>query len=337
MFHSARNKLTAWYVLIIMLISVSFSMVIFKGVSSEVERFARMQRARIEFRNREPVPPLIDAELVMETEQRFALILVIVNAGILLTAGGLAYMLAGRTLRPIQEMMEEQNRFITDASHELRTPLTSLKTAIEVHLRDKQLSVHDARELLENNIEDVNKLQLLSDALLQLAQYERPSGHTHFEKVVLTTVIKKAIKQVQPIAKAKDIRMTFENESTPEDEHVVGNPYGLHDLFVILLDNAVKYSPEKSTVSLKLSSIGSVEKMLEVVVKDEGSGISEKDLPHIFQRFYRADTARSKDSVGGYGLGLSIAKKIVAVHGGTMTVESEVGQGTTFTVQLPRK
>ena len=148
MFEGARVKLTAWYVLIIMIISIGFSAVIFDLVSLEVQRFAVAQRYRIErlyIQDDTLLPPVQpDVDLVNEARHRLFLILLGINGGILIAAGGLAYLLAGKTLRPIGEMVDEQNQFISDASHELRTPLTSMKSSMEVGLRDRKMGIREA-------------------------------------------------------------------------------------------------------------------------------------------------------------------------------------------------
>jgi len=334
MFESARLKLTVWYVLIIMVVSVGFSVVIFNLVSSEVQRFAAAQRFRIQrlYVQQEEIvitPPQLDADLVNEVKRRLLLILLGINGGILIISGGLAYLLAGKTLRPISDMLDEQNQFISDASHELRTPLTSMKSAMEVSLRDKELGIKEAREIISENIEDVDKLQALSDHLLQLAQYQKPDNLVKFAKVPVAEVVAGAVKKVLPLAKKKKI--VIESDGVEKGE-IKANKYSINDLLVILLDNAIKYSPRGKIVSISAKrNDGSV----VIKVTDEGMGIAEKDLPHIFERFYRADLARSKEEVGGYGLGLSIAKKIVDLHRGSIAVKSKMNEGTTFTVKLP--
>jgi signal transduction histidine kinase len=110
-----------------------------------------------------------------------------------------------------------------------------------------------------------------------------------------------------------------------------GNTYGLTDLFTILLENAVKYSDEKSTIRIFMKNI---DHTAEVSVRDNGIGISAHDIPYIFDRFYRADNARSKSKAGGYGLGLSIAQKIATIHNGSIRVTSNIGKGSTFIVQF---
>lgn len=334
MFKFARLKLTAWYLLIIMFISVSFSAMIYQASKHELARFERMQRIRIErrFQDREfsrvfPVPP-IDPELITETQNRLLVVLAIINAGILGIAGGTGYFLAGKTLKPIKEMVDEQNRFISDASHELRTPITALKSAFEVHLRDKRLTLKEAKKLIAEGIEDVNKLQSLSDSLLRLTQYQKPNEDYVLKTVSLLEITNEAIRKIGPLAEQKKI--DFLNKV--EECKFKGNKYALVDLLIILLDNAVKYSPENKKVVLTSTK---TENYLLIEIKDEGIGIDPKDLPHIFNRFYRADSARSKETVGGYGLGLSIAQKIVQAHRGTITAKSTLNKGTTFVVNLP--
>jgi signal transduction histidine kinase len=333
MFNSARFKLTAWYLLIIMVISISFSAVIFRASSSEVERFDRIQRSRIVIRFGFPTVPIQDPSLVLETERRIIGSLVLINIGILAVSGITGYFLAGITLAPIKEMIDEQNRFISDASHEIGTPLTSLKTAFEVFLREKKPNLEEAKVLVKESVDEVNKLQALSTSLLQLAQSEIPNGDKKFEVVSIKDIAKESIKQVNPIAKQKGIII---NEKI-ENGKLKGNKYSLIDLVVILLENAIKYSPENS----KIEIISKTHKdHIKITVTDKGIGIPKIDQPHIFDRFYRADLARSKKlsekKVGGYGLGLSIAKKIVDNHKGTISVKSELEKGSTFIIVLPK-
>ena len=332
MFRSARLKLTAWYLIILMTISITFSAVIYRVLSKEIERFERSQRFRIE----RSIPPEVDRpprqtipknpELIEETRKRILLMLIAVNSGIFVLAGGLAYFLAGITLSPIKQMVDEQNRFITDASHELRTPLTSLKSSMEVSLRDNKLTLVDSKQLIAESITEVNKLQALSDSLLELAQYQKPNANIQLEEVSTKEVVKTAIDKVKPQAKQKKIKII----DTSNIYKVTANKYSLVDLLVILLDNAIKYSRQNSSVTI---SSHKTEGYLEITVSDRGNGISKIDIPHIFDRFYRSEKDRSKN---GYGLGLAIAKQIVEKHNGTISVAS-TKSGSTFTVKLPLK
>ncbi len=267
--------------------------------------------------------------------QRILITLVLINLGILVIAGAAGYFLAGMTLRPIKAMVDEQNRFITDASHELRTPLTALKSETEVYLRSKQQSIAESNKLLISNLEEVNNLQALSDNLIQLAQYQKPNGKIALSPVSLEEIIQVTEKKLHSAIKQKAITI----ETKIANYFVKGDKESLTQLFGILLDNAIKYSPEKSVINIKTEK---TDHSVLVHVTDQGIGIEKKDIPHIFNRFYRADSSRTKQNAPGYGLGLSIAKKIADSHRGTISVKSEPGkslpagrQGTTFTVQLP--
>lgn len=311
MFSLARLKLTAWYLLMIMLVSALFSIMIYEVQTTELERFASVQRYRIS--RRLPsflVSENLDLELVEESKQRLILFLLGINAGIFVISGGLGYFLAGRTLKPIKEMVEEQNRFVGDASHELRTPLTAIKSALEVNLKDKKL--------LRDCLEQVDKLQYLTESLLQVENQS-----LKFEKVSLLKIVESAIQTVK--AKATQKGITIKN--TGKDFSVNGDRYALTNLVTILLDNAIKYSPDKTSVVVDTQND-------ILTVTDKGVGIEKKDLPHVFDRFYRADSARTKAKSGGYGLGLSIAKKIVGEHNGSISAQSEPGVGTTITVRF---
>jgi signal transduction histidine kinase len=339
MFTKARVTLTAWYLVIIMLISISFSAVIYSALFHEVERFAQFQRFRIERQYtqanlHEPLPPqgnlrpYADPELVEETKIRILTVLALINAGIFVLSGIFGYILAGKTLAPIRTMVDEQNQFITDASHELRTPLTSLLTALEVHRRDTHLTLTRAKTLISGSIGDVKKLARLTDSLLALTQFQKPNDLLK-DKINIPTLLSEAIKSVQGMAKAKNIRFSIH---LPRTLTVSGRREELRQLFTILLDNAVKYSKNHSTVTV-YSTPGTG--ACDIMVKDQGIGIEKKDIPHIFDRFYRADSARTKTGAAGYGLGLAIAKKIVERHAGHITCQSSAGKGSIFTVQLP--
>jgi len=341
-FNNARFKLTAWYLLIIMALSMLFSLVVYKALTAEVDRFERAQRFFIERRINEgnfPPPPSegrrvlftagepINPELVAETKQRILLMLVAANAGILVITGGLGYLLAGKTLRPIKEMVDDQNRFITDASHELKTPLTALRSEFELAVIDEdKLQLKDSKYLIKSGLEEIINLQTLAENLLVLTGQNNKISQNLEEDLSLLQIVETAFKKVVPLAKKKHI--VIENEI--DDSNLKGDMQSLTELFVILLDNAIKYSPNSSKIML-VSKI--IDNKVQIDIKDRGVGIDKKDLPHIFNRFYRADKSRSKSH--GYGLGLAIAKQIIDIHGGSIYAVSNSRTGTTFTVKLP--
>jgi len=352
MFRSARIKLTAWYLLIIMVISVFFSLLVYRGLISELQRGLRVQVMRNmshierseragevpphEFFQRSPIQrglwvvPPFDSQVFEDAKRRIALHLVYVNLGILGISGLAGYFLAGRTLRPIEMMLDEQRRFVADASHELRTPLTAMKTEIEVGLRDKNLNAELAKELLQSNLEEVDELKLLSDDLLSLSTYQKENNNREFENVTLEEVFDEAYGTVRALAQEKHIEVHREFG----DITLEANRQSLIKLFVIFLENAIKYSPEGRTVNLTAAL---KKNRVVITIQDQGIGIRASEIPYIFNRFYRADASRSKNQAPGYGLGLSIAKSIIDIHDGKVDVASEPDKGTTFTLALPLK
>lgn len=322
MFKAARIKLTAWYLLIIMIISISFSGIIFGMISQEMERFVRSPRFR------DSQIPIIEEEVLGESRSRLIWSLVEINGAILLISGTFGYVLAGKTLSPIQKMLEEQKRFVGDASHELRTPLTALKSMLEVGLRDKKMDIVEARKLISESIEETDKLKNLSDSLLELARENNSVQKLIFERIKVAEIVTEAIKKVSNGSEKKKIKIVSKVNGTM----VKGNKDKLSELLVILLDNAIKYSPKNSQVKI---SAKKEQHQAIIKISDEGEGITAKDLPHIFERFYRADSARGRQDAGGYGLGLAIAKKIVDEHNGKILVDSEIGKGSEFKIILP--
>lgn len=334
MFQKARLKLTAWYLLIIMMISFIFSAVIFNVQIVELDRFARVQRTRLErqFPTREfspPEPPFIDPDLIKETKNRLLINLIELNGIIIIISGGLSFFLAGKTLRPIKEMIDDQDRFISDSSHELRTPLTSLKSAMEVALMDKNLTLIDAKKLIRENIEDVNRLQCLSDSLIKLSKNKEQKDNLKTEKISLSKLVNSAIDKIKPQADQKQIVI----KKRLVNCQFTGDKEKLESVLAILMDNAVKYSEVNKSILIKTSK---TIKNIHLSIIDHGQGIGKKDLPYVFDRFFRADTSRTKTKVSGFGLGLSIAKMIIEKHHGKIKVKSQLGKGSTFTITLPQ-
>lgn len=318
-------RLATAYVAIIMAISIGFSLVLYQVSSHELARQSR----------RGILLPRYDIELdynsfrdaqAEEARRHLRGNLVLLNIGTLVVGGALSYYLAKRTLEPIELALEAQTRFAGDASHELRTPLTAIQTEIEVALRDKNLTKEGARRQLESNLEEVAKLKALADSLLRLARTE--GGKIQKKPVKLADAYKQAEARVAPAAAAKGIKLSFDGLPLS----IRCDREALTELLVILLDNAVKYSDPNTQVVVGATQHGGA---AVITVQDQGRGISGVDLPHVFDRFYRADRSRSSDNASGHGLGLAIAKQIVDAHDGTIVADSEVGKGTTITVKLP--
>jgi two-component system, OmpR family, sensor histidine kinase CiaH len=336
MFQSARFKLTAWYLAIIMLISISFSIFVYRQIMFEVRRSLRAHAIQVlpEITFSLPFSPSVTSfeldvnQIYEEIRQKILLQLIGVNAGIFALSGLAGYMLAGKTLHPIEAMVDDQKRFVSDASHELRTPLTAMKTEIEVAIRDKRLSLADARSLLKSNLEEVNHMQTLANYLLTLGKYQSDNHIFPQEHMAVPSAVEKAVTRQKHQAKQK--RITIETHF--EEVSIYGNPVSITELATILLDNAIKYSNPQSRVVLRTKKVGT-SVLLEV--EDFGIGIHKNELPYIFHRFYRADSSRNKATNDGYGLGLSIAEKIVEMHGGKIDVKSKLNAGTTFIVSFP--
>ena len=210
MFKQARIKLTFWYVLVIMVVSIFFSSILYRQFGLEVERFERVQRGRVERRLMMVQPEAVlgwseeTEKVIAETRERLLWILLGVNGIILLSSAGLGYFLAGLTLEPIAKMMEEQKRFITDASHELRTPLSAMRTSIEVALRDKKLGIEEAKKLTEDNLQDVVSMQKLSEELLLLGSEEK---NVNKEKVEMKKLVEKVVGQMEGMALEKKVEI----------------------------------------------------------------------------------------------------------------------------------
>jgi len=325
-FDSATIRLTLWYLVIIMLISLIFSSVIFQVSNQTLTKSLPLgggpgQRALITNPERFEKLRLQEVKAGRDDLLRN---LVLLNFITLIGGGAASYLLARRTLTPIHDAMMALERFTSDASHELRTPLTAMRTEIEVALRDSNPTKTDLRETLTSSLEEVVSLQSLSDNLLLLTS-DTPLV---MESVSLDTVTKDALHSVRPLLRKKQI--TIDNQV---GAHVIrANKDSLVQLVVILLDNAIKYSDEKSRITLTDSLHG---KTVTLAVTDQGRGMSATDAAHIFERFYRASPSRSSSQVAGHGLGLSIAQRIAAKHDTTIEVSSAPGAGSTFSISFP--
>ncbi len=330
MFRSATIRLTAWYVLMLSVICILFSVAFYRVATNELTDSLQRETRRLVVDQR--IDPRYSFNLMqdsLEQGSRRILINLLIFDAFLLSAGTFAsYFLAKRTLEPIEAAHEAQRRFASDASHELRTPLTAMKTEIEVMLRDKKPEVGALREQLESNLEEIAKLESLSTGLLQLAKYTENDNSLTIAVVNLADIACKAQDRLEKAASHRDISITTNLDTVK----VVGDTASLVELTAILLDNAIKYSSDGSEIAIDTTQDG---RLATLSVSDKGAGIATADLPHIFDRFYQADTSRTKQKSQGYGLGLSLAKAIAERHHGNIVVDSEIGQGTTVTIYLP--
>ncbi len=340
-FALTRIKLTIWYVTAIMTVSVVFSVIIFSGVSRNIEQsFIRAENRLRALPNSEIGQQILRQAIseresinlhqlfldeLYESKQKVVYYLLFANSFILFVSLVASYVLAGKTLQPIEDVLIEQKRFIADASHELKTPLTSLKTAIEVSLRDKKLAT-SAKKILESNLEDVNSIKQLIDSLLQLASQENKT--VVMQLTDIHEVLSRVLKTMQPLAEQKGVKLI----SKLKHQEVLGSDTGLLQLFTVLVDNAIKYTNLGGKVR---TEVVVKKKSIVITIADTGIGIHKKYLPYIFDRFYRVDSSRTSSQRSGFGLGLSVAKQVITNHKGTILVCSELGKGTTFSVTLP--
>ena len=226
-------------------------------------------------------------------------------------------------LERLEQSFKRERQFTADASHELRTPLAAMQAIISVTLSEKR-KTKDYITALEDLSEETDRLKLFTEELLSLARNDA-NKPLNFEEVNISTLLSDLCDSLQPLAGQKNLMINYDFSN---DYHVLGDLDRLISLFVNILDNAVKYSSSGDI----LVSIQQYNQLIEVRIKDKGIGISEQDLPMVFNRFFRVEKSRSKR---GSGLGLAIAAEIAKNHGGTIAAESELGSGSEFIIRLP--
>lgn len=229
----------------------------------------------------------------------------------------------------IEEAFRRVTQFTADASHELRTPVALIRTTSELALR-KQRSESEYRDALDEiQTESVRTTELI-DNLLTLARADAGKATLERQPVDLGLLVREVSAKAEKLARQKSIVLKCDVNGAGVT--IAGDQGSLRRLFFILIDNAVKYTPAGGTVTISITEHPA---SANVEIRDSGVGISREDLPHIFERFYRSDKSRSRNS-GGAGLGLSLAKWIVEVHGGAIQVESEPDRGSVFTISFRR-
>jgi signal transduction histidine kinase len=264
-------------------------------------------------RSLEPAEEALDNLLV---------VLLVGSAGALVVAAAGGWFLAGKSLEPLRLAFDRQHAFVADASHELRTPLAVIRANAEFLQQGQPDSVEIA-----DIVSETDRLSALVDALLALARGEA-ADRPQRDLFDLGSVVQGSIDAMQALAGERGVALTVEAE---HGVHVQGDREQLRQLIVILVDNALRYTPQGGSVDVDVARSAN---QATVTVTDSGIGIEQAALRRVFDRFYRADDARNRDS-GGAGLGLSIARQLVEEHGGRITAESSPGRGSTFTVTLP--
>ncbi|ULT57672.1 HAMP domain-containing histidine kinase [Neobacillus drentensis] len=237
--------------------------------------------------------------------------------------------LARKALIPIKLSWEKQQQFVADASHELRTPLSVMKLNLEHLFRHPDHSIEEESDIIHQAIQEINYLSKMTSDLLTLARSDSSEQLLRAEPIHLDDILDKVVKEFSMLAAVKRIGLTADIQPI----EMTGDRERLKQLFIILLDNALKYTKENGAISVKTSSKSS---RVFIEISDTGIGISSEDLPHIFNRYYRGDKSRTRH-LEGSGLGLSIAQWIVQSHSGKIRITSNEGEGTHVFISLPSK
>ena len=227
----------------------------------------------------------------------------------------------------LDESFQSINRFTADASHELRTPLTIIRGELETWLLDESLS-NNVRETIYSLVEETEHLSKIVECLLSLSRLDAGSAQMERVRLNLADLVSTTTDQMTPLAAEKHVTLSSRAQGLVEVE---GDRVRLKQVVVNLLDNAIKYTPEGGSVTV---GVNVSDRRAQLEISDTGPGISDRDLPHVFERFFRADRIRL-GTIEGAGLGLSIVQSICTAHGGVVKAENHANGGCRFTVQLP--
>lgn len=239
-------------------------------------------------------------------------------------------LLSSLAIRPIQKAWQRQLDFTADASHELRTPLAVIQSNLEIVMESENTTIAEQKKWLSNIETETHRMSELVEALLTLSRADTGSNPPVIEELPLAPIIDIKKETFRPLSNVNQIEI---QSDIAEDMTLFADRGKLEQLFTILIDNAVKYMGRPGTITIKALP---VKKGIQIEVTDTGVGIAPKDLPYIFQRFYRSNSVQ-RNSVKGTGLGLSIAQMIVHEHKGSIQVKSTPNIGTTFTIILPNR
>lgn len=253
--------------------------------------------------------------------------LLLVGGGAVVVIGLGSWWLAGQSLRPAQQAWQRQQTFIANASHELRAPITLLRASAEVAQRHVPRSDADGQALLHDVLAECDHMSCLVEDLLALSRLDAKQFPATRESVALAPLLADVQRQLGAFATARQVTVQVEAVTGA----VLADPAQLRQVLLILCDNALRHTPAGGTIALQ-SQLH--QHMATISVHDTGSGIAANHLPHVFERFYRANSARP-DGTSGAGLGLSIAQSIITAHHGRIVITSQVGQGTQVMITLP--
>lgn len=326
---SDTGRLAATYLAIIMGLTIVFTVIIYAISSSQFDRPLppRMYDYAYGFNDdvRSNLQSLFD-ERADQARQELFFSLLWLNIAVGIGGALFSYILARKTLEPIESAMQAQSQFVSDASHELRTPLTALQVTNEVALRKKRLTLDSAKELIGHNLAEVLKLQAITESLLQLARQDVVVAQR--ETIAVSAFMDDLFTQLHSLAKSRHIKLTATGQGT-----ITTDAAAVRQILTILTDNAIKYAPERTSVAMTFSDQNDGYRF---DVHNDGPVIPVEHHDDIFKRFYRLDESRSSRNVQGTGLGLSIAKAVADNHGYSISLQSTPSLGTTFTLHIPR-
>lgn len=317
-FRQARLKLTAFYALSVFLIVVVFSLGVYFFYSGNIV-------GNIELEGENAVSErALEQEFVNSARQGLKATLLGVDLSATLVAVIAGWLLAGRTLRPLQTSMQKHRRFVSDAAHELRTPLSVMKAGLETVNTGSGPTLDDYLHLDRDLSEEIDRMTVLTNDLLFLARGDQAALASDFQQIDLTEICVRQVKMVGRYAGQQGVKL---RSSIGPGIAIQGDEGQIERLVLNLLKNAIDYNHLSGEARLSLKAVG---KKAVMAVADTGIGISREELSRVFGRFYKADGARRR-SGGGAGLGLSIAREIVRAHGGEVKIDSSIGEGTTVT------
>lgn len=240
----------------------------------------------------------------------------------------ISFYLTNKALKPIKETFEKQKQFIADASHELKTPLTIIKTNTSLVLSNPNDAVKNQSKWINYINSQCDRMSELVNEMLSLAKLDVEENKIELQSINISKIVQSMMLGFDAIIYENGIKL---EENISNDIFINGDTEGIKKLFNILMDNAIKHSNKSGKITVDLFKD---KNKVKLIVKNTGEGIEPEYLEKIFERFYRIDTSRVRET-GGYGLGLSIAKSIVAQHKGKIYAKSNVGKDTTFIVELP--
>ncbi len=321
-FKGAVIRLTAYYTIGVFLILAVFNILVYGLFSAGIEREIHEDTFIVERHI------LIEGDTESEGVTDDLLnVLLVSDTTILILTLIVSYLLARKTLAPLGDAYQKQKRFVADAAHELRTPLAVIKAGSELFLQNERTG-SEYKQFIAESQEEIERLIALSNDLLFLTQNVEAQVYT-FEKFSVSDICTKQFENISAYAKTKHITMQSHIE---KELCMFGKRDDISRLVLNLLKNAIDYNKLDGSVALTLAK-----KQSDIVltVSDTGIGIAQSDIPHIFERFYKADSSRTQTNTSGSGLGLALVHEITTLHKGIIQVTSTLNSGTTFELSFP--